>query len=121
MATNESTKTPTIAITKLVTAIVSEVVMLGLIVMITALMPKICIPIRPAIGPISGVYGSQRITIVRPTLDDEEQAITLLARYPDKQYSFADAISLVTMERQQIGHAFSYDADFAQYGWTMLR
>ena len=51
---------------------------------------------------------------------DEERAKQILFQYDDKDFSFADAISFAVMERLAIGLAFTFDRDFAQYGFTVL-
>jgi uncharacterized protein len=56
-------------------------------------------------------------TVVRVRASDEVLAKALLARYDDKDYSFADALSFVVMERLGIRSAFTFDHHFAQYGW----
>jgi uncharacterized protein len=55
---------------------------------------------------------------VRPS--DEERAKQILFQYDDKDFSFADAISFAVMERIAIRLAFTFDRDFAQYGFTVL-
>lgn len=40
--------------------------------------------------------------------------------YTDKDFSFADAISFVVMERLGITRAFTFDRHFEQYGFTVL-
>ena len=59
-------------------------------------------------------------TIIRVRAQDEERAQQILFRFADKDFSFADAISFVTMERLGITHAFTFDHHFAQYGFTVL-
>ena len=58
--------------------------------------------------------------IVRVRYADEERAKEIVCRYADKDFSLADAISFVVMERLQIGQAFTFDQRFAQYGFSPL-
>jgi predicted nucleic acid-binding protein len=60
------------------------------------------------------------IRIVRVTAEDELAAREILTRYTDKDWSLADATSFVVMERLGIRYAFTFDSDFAQYGFTVL-
>ena len=60
-------------------------------------------------------------TIGRTRAGDEAQAKSIIYRYTDKEFSFTDAISFVTMERLGLTRAFTFDSDFAQYGFVMLR
>jgi predicted nucleic acid-binding protein len=55
-------------------------------------------------------------TIVRTRASDETRAQALILRHSDKNYSFADAISFVVMERLGIRWAFTFDHHFAQHG-----
>jgi uncharacterized protein len=59
--------------------------------------------------------------IVRVRASDEARAKQILFQYTDKDFSFADAISFAVMERIDIRLAFTFDRDFAQYGFTVLR
>jgi len=58
--------------------------------------------------------------IIRVRAQDEERAEQILFRYTDKEWSFADATSFVVMERLGIRYAFTFDADFGQYGFVVL-
>lgn len=58
--------------------------------------------------------------IVRVRARDEQRAQEVLFRYTDKDWSFADATSFVVMERLGMRYAFTFDSDFAQYGFTVL-
>jgi len=58
--------------------------------------------------------------VIRARAADEERAKQILFQYTDKDFSFADAISFTVMERLAIRLAFSFDRDFAQYGFTVL-
>jgi uncharacterized protein len=66
------------------------------------------------------LYGSPSMERVRVADADEQQAVALVIRYRDKLFSLTDATSFVVMERPGIRHAFTFDADFAQYGVTVL-
>jgi predicted nucleic acid-binding protein len=59
--------------------------------------------------------------VVRVRAGDEEQAKVILFQYTDKDFSFADAISFVVMERLGIRQAFTFDRHFSQYGFAVLR
>jgi predicted nucleic acid-binding protein len=57
--------------------------------------------------------------VVRVRSHDEVLAEAILTRYIDKDFSFADATSFAVMERLGITRAFSFDSDFAQYGFVL--
>lgn len=61
-----------------------------------------------------------KTVIIRVRASDEERAKQILFQYDDKDFSFADATSFAVMERLDIRLAFSFDRDFAQYGFTVL-
>ena len=54
-----------------------------------------------------------------------QEAVTLLKKYVDKTFSYADGVSFVASEKLGITSLFSYDRHFAQYagikGWRLLR
>ena len=58
--------------------------------------------------------------VIRARASDEERAKQILFQYTDKDFSFADAISFVVMERLAIPLAFTFDRDFTQYGLTAI-
>jgi predicted nucleic acid-binding protein len=66
------------------------------------------------------IYASRSLRRIRVTSTDEQHAIALVLRYRDKLFSLTDATSFVVMERLGIRHAFTFDADFAQYGLTIV-
>jgi predicted nucleic acid-binding protein len=63
---------------------------------------------------------ASRTRVIRVRAQDEERARAILFRYEDKDFSFADAISFVVMERVGIQYAFTFDHHFEQYGLTVL-
>jgi predicted nucleic acid-binding protein len=58
--------------------------------------------------------------IVRVAEEDEQRARWIIERYSDKDFSLTDAISFAVMERLGIGHAFTFDRHFAQYGFQIV-
>jgi uncharacterized protein len=60
------------------------------------------------------------IRVIRPDDADEQNGRTILARYADKTFSLADAISFATMDRLRIVSAFTFDQHFVQYGKRVL-
>ena len=59
-------------------------------------------------------------TIVRVTPADERRARAIIERYADKDFTLTDATSFAVMERLGIGHAFTFDRHFTQYGFAVL-
>lgn len=59
-------------------------------------------------------------TIVRVSAADERRAREIIHGYSDKDFSLTDALSFAVMERLRIGHAFTFDRRFAQYGFALL-
>ncbi len=59
-------------------------------------------------------------TIVRVGVEDETRAREILTQNDDKDFSLTDALSFAVTERLQIGHAFTFDRHFAQYGFAVL-
>jgi uncharacterized protein len=60
------------------------------------------------------------VEILGVTPEDEEQAIALIAKYTDNDFTLTDATSFVAMERLGIAASFTFDDDFRQYGLTVL-
>ena len=48
------------------------------------------------------------------------RALEIIERYQDKEFSLTDATSFAVMERLGIEAAFAFDADFRQFGLTVL-
>lgn len=59
-------------------------------------------------------------TMVRVTAADERRARAIIERYTDKDFTLTDATSFAVMERLGVGHAFTFDRNFTQYGFTVL-
>lgn len=59
-------------------------------------------------------------TVQRVTVDDEAQAISIISKYKDKSFSYADATSFAVMERLGIRSAFAFDPHFRQYGFRVV-
>jgi predicted nucleic acid-binding protein len=59
-------------------------------------------------------------TIIRASAADERRARDIIVQYDDKDFYLTDAISFAVMERLRIDVAFSFDRNFAQYGWQVL-
>lgn len=60
------------------------------------------------------------LTVLRIEPEDEQHAKRILRTYIDKRFSYTDATSFAVMERVDIAHAFAFDRNFTQYGFTVL-
>lgn len=69
---------------------------------------------------LNWVDTDDELTIVRVSARDERRAREVIAAYTDKDFSLTDAISFAVRERLHIGHAFTFDRHFAQYGFAVL-
>ncbi len=56
----------------------------------------------------------------RVTIDDEAVAMSIISKYTDKTFSYADATSFAAMERLGIRKAFAFDPHFRQYGFQVV-
>ncbi len=80
--------------------------------------------IRDHLGPekagsfASGIDGSDEIRVFWIDRDHHRQAVQMMVKHPDKHWSICDCASFVVMQTFGIDHAFAYDADFAQAGFT---
>ena len=59
-------------------------------------------------------------TVQRVTVDDEARALSIIAKYTDKSFSYADATSFAVMERLGLRRAFAFDPHFRQYGFQVV-
>jgi hypothetical protein len=75
---------------------------------------------RARAGQFLRGMATSHTTIIRARAQDEGRARAVLARYADKDFSFADAISFVVMQRLGITRAFTLDDHFVQFGFTVL-
>ena len=66
------------------------------------------------------IYGSGRLDILRPTVDDELAALELFERYADQHASFTDCVSFALMKRHRLRRVFTFDRQFGLAGFTPL-
>lgn len=62
---------------------------------------------------------SNTLDILRPSREDELEALSLFEKFADQEVSFTDCISFVLMQRQQIKRVFSFDRHFQYAGFTL--
>jgi predicted nucleic acid-binding protein len=58
--------------------------------------------------------------IERVTEEDESKALSIVARYTDKTFTYTDATSFAVMERLGLKTAFAFDPHFRRYGFQVL-
>jgi uncharacterized protein len=73
-----------------------------------------------ALRVLTRIEESRGTTLVPTTGADELRAREILTQYQDHLFTLADALSFAVMERLRIPTAFTFDSDFAEYGFAML-
>jgi uncharacterized protein len=66
------------------------------------------------------ILKSPVVRLERITESVWEKAWKIFQRYKDKMWSFTDCTSFALMDQLRIQHAFTFDADFRQYGKAVL-
>lgn len=59
-------------------------------------------------------------TVVAATDGDEARARAIIERYDDHLFTLTDASSFAVVERLELVYAFSFDGDFAAFGFMPL-
>lgn len=68
---------------------------------------------KVAEGLAEAILTSEVLTILRPTAEDEMEALSIFRKYRDQPtVSWTDCLSFSLMKRRRIRRAFSFDADF---------
>ena len=73
-----------------------------------------------AIQRARNIYLSKKLTILRPTHEDELMALDIRDKYADQELSFTDCISFIFMRKNKIKRVFSFDAHFKLPGFQLL-
>lgn len=66
------------------------------------------------------IYSSKELTILRPALEDELQAIDIWEKHADQELSYTDSISFALMHNNKIKRVFSFDKHFEFAGLKLL-
>lgn len=75
----------------------------------------------PAVEFLDALARSPRIEVVHVPEEAEEKALSWLRRHDEREYSFVDATSFLTMRAERIRSAFAFDGDFSAAGFVELR
>ena len=65
------------------------------------------------------IYASRVLRILRPTEDQELDALGEFERFADQTISYTDALSFVLMREADIQEAFAFDRHFPPAGFTL--
>ncbi len=74
-----------------------------------------------AVDFVEMVTESPRVEILYVSEDHEDQAFAWLRQHDEREYSFVDATSFMTMKSLRIREAFAIDGDFTAAGFLELR
>jgi hypothetical protein len=75
---------------------------------------------RAAMEFLGRIKASPRIMKVYSNESIETEAEHVLGKYSDQDFSYADAVSFVIMNRQKIQRSFSFDNHFVTAGFTNI-
>lgn len=67
---------------------------------------------KEALEFLENISASPRITKLFSTDDVENEALAILKKYHDHNFSYTDAVSFVVMKRHEIKKAFTFDNHF---------
>lgn len=65
------------------------------------------------------IYASRSLSIIRPDLEDEMNALRYFEKYADQGVSFTDCISFAMMDRMRIKRVFTFDKHFSWAGYQI--
>jgi uncharacterized protein len=65
---------------------------------------------------LNDFYDNPLLQLIPVTGADEAEAIQIVSKHADKDYSLCDALTFAIMERVQISRAASFDRHFRQFG-----
>lgn len=74
----------------------------------------------PAWALLDRLQATPRLALVYTDAELEGDARALLRQYRDQDFSYTDAVSVVTMKREGITHAFGFDRHFLTAGFELL-
>ena len=65
------------------------------------------------------IYASESLNILRPSREDELEAIDFFEKYSDQRLSFTDCVSFVLMKSKKIKRVFTFDQHFQLAGFQI--
>jgi predicted nucleic acid-binding protein len=65
------------------------------------------------------IYASESLDILRPSREDELEAIDFFEKYSDHRLSFTDCVSFVLMKIKKIKRVFTFDHHFHLAGFQI--
>lgn len=65
------------------------------------------------------IFASRTLRILRPTEDQEVEALAELERFADQPVSYTDALSFVLMRDGEMKEAFAFDRHFRLAGYSL--
>ena len=65
------------------------------------------------------IFSSTSITILRPTPEDEYEAIELFEKYADQEVSLTDCVSFALMRKHHLKEVFTFDKHFEIAGFQI--
>lgn len=65
------------------------------------------------------IFASSALSILRPEIEDELEALRMFDKFADNEVSFTDCVSFALMRRHGVKKVFTFDKHFQQAGFSM--
>jgi predicted nucleic acid-binding protein len=74
-----------------------------------------------AVRFLDQLRASSRVDVIHVPVGVEDEALRWLRRHEEREYSFVDATSFALMREMRIRRALTFDDDFTEAGFRLLR
>lgn len=74
-----------------------------------------------AVGYLDSLESTERVAVIDLPANADRSALRWLRQHDEREYSYVDATSFITMRANRITQALAFDGDFTAAGFVELR